>query len=87
MTAKEARANMQKLSLGFIAQCDSLIAQKSMEGQSSCDFRLDQNVADYHKRNIINYLKDNGFNVSVHDCYDDNYESTGVISLWIRWSD
>lgn len=87
MTAVEARKNVQHLSLDIIERCDKLIEQKSLQGEMSCDFVLEDQgspLSHLHKTNLLHYLKENGFDVSVHKCFDSDYVSTGFERLWIR---
>lgn len=89
MTAVEARKNAQHLSLDVIARCNKLIEQKSSQGEMSCDFVLEEQgspLSYLHKTNLLHYLKDNGFDVSVHKCFDSDNVFTGFERLWICWS-
>lgn len=89
MTAVEARKNAQHLSSDIIARCDKLIERKSLQGEMSCDFVLEDQgspLSYLHKINLLHYLKDNGFDVSIHKCLDSNYAFTGFERLWICWN-
>lgn len=87
MTAQEARENTYKQSQDLIKKCDSLIMQSSMEGKFDCEFHLDANVSYTQRHSVVCYFRQNGFYVSVHNCYDDKYKRTNEKYLYIRWLD
>lgn len=87
MTAKEACENSYKMNMELIKKCNELINNESSKGEYFANFKLPADNNEYvkkHENNLINYLRENGFKVSIHETHNDEWLVTGHY-LWIRW--
>jgi len=84
MTAKEARAIITSNSKSLIQSCEEKIRQAAYNGKFYTNFPLREDLENDHKRNLIYYLKDNGFKAEIQDTTNQDYEKIGE-HIWIRW--
>lgn len=84
MTAKEARAIAAYNSKSLIQSCEEKIREAAYNGHFFTNFHLRDDLENDQKRNLIYYLKDNGFKAEIQETTNQDYEKIGE-HIWIRW--